>query len=48
MAKAKAMEVEANVLADEREIMFIDTTKMMEEQKAWVEKHRGIIQQCDT
>jgi hypothetical protein len=48
MAKAKAMEVEVNVLAEEREIMFIDTTKMMEEQKDWVEKRHDIIQQCDT
>jgi hypothetical protein len=39
------MEAEAELLAKEREIMFIDTTNMTAEQKAWVEKRRVIIQQ---
>jgi hypothetical protein len=41
------MEAEAKILAEEREIMFIYTTNMALEQKAWVEKHRDIIQQRD-
>jgi hypothetical protein len=34
-------------MAGERETMFVDTTNMSEGQKAWVEKHRAIILQCD-
>jgi hypothetical protein len=45
LAKAKAMEAEAKLLVEEREIMFIDMTNMMMEQKSWVEKHYAIIQQ---
>jgi hypothetical protein len=37
LAKAKAMEAESKLLAEEREIVFIDMTNMMMEQKAWVE-----------
>jgi hypothetical protein len=47
MAKAKALEAEAKLMAKEREIMFIDTTNMTEGQKPWVEKRRAIIQQRD-
>jgi hypothetical protein len=48
MEKAKALEAEAKLMAEEREIMFIDTTNMTEGQKAWVKKHRAIIQQRDS
>jgi hypothetical protein len=44
MAKAKALEAEAKLMTEEREIMFIDTTNMTVGQKAWVEKRRAIIQ----
>jgi hypothetical protein len=47
MAKAKAIEAEAKLMAEEREIMLVDTTNMTEAQKAWVEKRRAIILQCD-
>jgi FtsZ-binding cell division protein ZapB len=47
MAKTKAIEDEAKLMAEEREIMLVDTTNMTEGQKAWVEKHRAIILQCD-
>jgi hypothetical protein len=39
MSKAKLIEVEAKLMAEEREIMFVETTNMSEGQKAWVEKH---------
>jgi hypothetical protein len=42
------LEAEAKLMAEEREIMFIDTTNMTEGQKAWVEKRRAIIQQRDS
>jgi hypothetical protein len=45
MTKAKTLEAEANLMAEEWEIMFIDTTNMTEGQKP-VEKSRTIIQQC--
>jgi hypothetical protein len=48
MAKAKAIEAEAKLMAEEREIMLVDTTNMTEAQKAWVEKRRAIILQRDT
>jgi hypothetical protein len=48
MAKAKAIEAEAKLMAEEREIMFVDTTNISEGQKAWVEKRRAIILQRDT
>jgi hypothetical protein len=38
MAKAKAIEAEAKLMAEEREIMLVDTTNMTEGKKAWVEK----------
>jgi hypothetical protein len=47
MAKAKAIEAEAKLMAQEREIMLVDTTNMTEAQKAWVEKRRAIILQRD-
>jgi polyphosphate kinase len=47
IAKAKVIEAEAKLMAEEREIMFVDTTNMSEGQKAWVEKHHAIILQCD-
>jgi hypothetical protein len=47
MAKAKALESEAKLMAKEREILFIFTTNMTERQKAWIEKRRTIIQQHD-
>jgi hypothetical protein len=47
MAKAKAIEDEAKLMAEEREIMLVDTTNMTEAQKAWVEKRRAIILQRD-
>jgi hypothetical protein len=40
MSKAKAIEAEAKLIAEEREIMLVDTTNMMEGQKAWVECHQ--------
>jgi hypothetical protein len=48
MAKAKAIEAKAKLMAEEREIMFVDTTNISEGQKAWVEKRRAIILQRDT
>jgi hypothetical protein len=42
MVNAKIMEAEAKLMAEEREIMFIDTTNMMAEQKAW-----SYGEQCD-
>jgi hypothetical protein len=48
MAKAKAIEAKAKLMAEEREIMLVDTTNMMEGQKAWVEKRRVFIVQRDT
>jgi hypothetical protein len=47
MAKAKAIEAKAKLMAEEREIMLVDTTNMTEAQKAWVEKLRAIILQRD-
>jgi hypothetical protein len=47
MAKTKAIEAEAKLMIEEREIMLVDTTNMAEGQKAWVEKRRAIIQQRD-
>jgi hypothetical protein len=47
IAKAKAIEAEAKLMAEEREIMLVDTTNMTEAQKAWVEKCRAIILQRD-
>jgi hypothetical protein len=44
-AKAKAMEAEDKLLAEEREIMFVDMTNMTAEQRAWVEKCRVICRQ---
>jgi hypothetical protein len=44
---AKAIEAEAKLMAEEREIMLVDTTNMTEGQKAWVEKRRAFIVQCD-
>jgi hypothetical protein len=44
MAKAKAIEAEAKLMIKEREIMFVDTTKMTEGQKTWVERRCAIIQ----
>jgi hypothetical protein len=38
MAKAKAIEAEAKMMAEEREIMLVDTTNMTEGQKAWGEE----------
>jgi hypothetical protein len=35
MAKAKAIEAETKLMAEEREIMLVDTTNMTEGQKAW-------------
>jgi FtsZ-binding cell division protein ZapB len=48
MEKAMVLEAEAKLMAEEREIMFIDTTNMTEGQKAWVEKRRAIIHQRDS
>jgi FtsZ-binding cell division protein ZapB len=42
MTKTKTLEAEAKLMVKEREIIFIDTTNMMEEQKAWVEKLHAI------
>jgi hypothetical protein len=39
------MKAKTKLLAEGREIIFIDTTNMTEEQKAWVKKCRDIIQQ---
>jgi hypothetical protein len=47
MEKAKGIEAEAKLMAEERGIMFIDTTNMTKGQNALVEKHRAIIQQRD-
>jgi hypothetical protein len=47
MAKAKAIEAEAKLMAEKREIMLVDTTNMTEAQKAWVEKRRAIILKRD-
>jgi hypothetical protein len=47
MTKAKAIEAKAKLMAEEREIMLMDTTSMTEGQKAWVEKQRAIILQRD-
>jgi hypothetical protein len=47
MAKTKAIEAEAKLMAEEREIMLVDTTNMTDAQKAWVEKRRAIILQCN-
>jgi hypothetical protein len=47
MAKTKAIEAEAKLMAEEREIILVDTTKMSEGQKAWIEKRRAIILQRD-
>jgi hypothetical protein len=33
MTKAKALEADAKLMAEEREIMFIDTTNMMEDKR---------------
>jgi hypothetical protein len=46
MAKARTIEVEAKLMAEEREIMLV-VTNMTTAQKAWVEKRRAIILQCD-
>jgi hypothetical protein len=43
MAKAKAIEAEAKLMAEEREIMLVNTTNMTEWQKVWVENRRAII-----
>jgi hypothetical protein len=48
MEKATVLEAEAKLMAEEWEIMFIDTTNMTEGQKTWVEKRRAIIQQRDS
>jgi hypothetical protein len=48
MAKAKAIEAEAKLMAEEREIILVDTTNMTEGQKVWVEKRRAFIIQRDT
>jgi hypothetical protein len=48
MEKAKALVAEVNLMVEEREIMFFDTTNMTEGQKACVEKRYTIIQQRDT
>jgi hypothetical protein len=45
MAKANAIEPEAKLMAEKREIMLVDTTDMMKGQKAWVEERRAIILQ---
>jgi hypothetical protein len=47
MAKAKAIEVAAKLMAEEREIMLVDTTNKTEGQKTCMEKCRTIIQQRD-
>jgi hypothetical protein len=47
MAKAKAIEAKAKLMAEKREIMLVDTTNMTEAQKAWVKKRRAIILQRD-
>jgi hypothetical protein len=47
MTKAKAIDAKAKLMAEKREIMLVDTTNMTEGQKAWVEKRRAIILQCD-
>jgi hypothetical protein len=47
MTKAKAIEAKAKLMAEEREIMLMDTTSMTEGQKAWVEKRHAIILQRD-
>jgi hypothetical protein len=47
MAKAKTIKAEAKLMAEEREIMLVDTTSMTEAQKACVEKRRAIILQRD-
>jgi hypothetical protein len=38
MIKEKAIEAKAKLMAEEREIMLVDTTNMTEGKKAWVEK----------
>jgi hypothetical protein len=38
MEKAKEIEAEAKLMAEDRVIMFVGTTNMKEGQKAWVEK----------
>jgi hypothetical protein len=43
MSKARTIEAEAKLMAEEREIMLVDTTNMTEGQKAWVEKRRAFI-----
>jgi hypothetical protein len=43
MAKAKAIKAEAKLMAEEREIMLVNTTNMTEGQKVWVENRRAII-----
>jgi FtsZ-binding cell division protein ZapB len=48
MEKAKEIQAETKLMAEEREILLVDTTNMTEGQKSWVEKCRAIILQCDT
>jgi hypothetical protein len=48
IAKAKTLEVEVKPIAEDREIMSVNTTNMTEGQKAWVQKRRTIVQQRDT
>jgi hypothetical protein len=43
MAKAKEIEAEAKIMAEEREIMLVDTTNMTKGQKACVDKRCSII-----
>jgi hypothetical protein len=43
LTKAKTMKANAKLLAEEREIIFIDMTNMMTEQKSWVDNHHAII-----
>jgi hypothetical protein len=43
MAKANAIKAKAKLMAEEREIMLVNTTNMTEGQKVWVENRRAII-----
>jgi hypothetical protein len=43
----QAIEAEAKLLAEENRIMFADLSLMDPKQRAWFEKKRAIVRQCD-
>jgi hypothetical protein len=48
IAKAKTIQAEAKLMAEEREIILVNTTNMTEGQKAWMEKRCAIILRRNT